>query len=316
MNKVELFNKATRAIHKVGFVLKKHSPEILVIGGTIGTVVAGVLACKATTKVQPILEEAKTNIEGIHRVKEEPKLQEMYKEKYNKEYDEKTMKQELVATYIHTGKELVKAYAPAVSVAAVSITAILAGNNILRQRAVAYAAAYASVDNSFKEYRERVVDRFGKELDHELRYNIKSKEITEVTLNEDGTTTTETKTVQVPEIMSVPDEFTRCFMEGSAGHTPDPEHNKFYLLQQQGFANRKLQQQGYLFYNDVLEMLGYPKTRVGQVAGWIYDEKNPIGDNYVDFGLFTFDNGDFVNGNERSIWLNFNVQPDILRYMP
>ena len=316
MNKVELINKASRAIHKVGFVLKKHSPEILVIGGTIGTVVAGVLACKATTKVQPILEEAKTNIEGIHRVKEEPNLQEMYKEKYNEEYTDAAMKKELISTYVHTGKELVKAYAPAVSVAAVSITAILVGNNILRQRAMAYAAAYASVDNSFREYRERVVDRFGKDLDRELRYNIKSKEVTEVTLNEDGTTTTETKTVQVPDIMTTPDEFTRCFMEGTQGFTRDAEHNKFYLMQQQGFANRKLQQQGYLFFNDVLEMLGYPKTRIGQVAGWIYDDKNPIGDNYVDFGLFTFDNGDFVNGNERAMWLNFNVQPDILRYMP
>ena len=316
MTKVELINKATRAIGKVGLVLKKHTPEILVIGGTVGTVVAGVMACKATTKVQPILAQAKEEIEGVHRVQNEPKLQEMYREKYGEEFDDNAAKKEILGSYVRAGKDLVKVYAPAVTVAAVSITAILAGNNILRQRAVAYATAYASGDKSFKEYRERVVKRFGKELDHELRYDIKTKEITEIVKNDDGTEEEVTKTVQVVNPKTINDEFTRCFMEGTPGHTKNPEINKAYLLQQQNWANEKLQRQGYLFFNDVLEQLGYPKTKVGQTTGWIYDEKNPIGDNCVDFGLFTFENGDFVNGNERSMWLNFNVDGDILKYMP
>ena len=66
--------------------------------------------------------------------------------------------------------------------------------------------------------------------------------------------------------------------------------------------------------NDVYEMIGIPKTKAGQIVGWIYDEKNPVGDNFVDFGIYDVNNEakrDFVNGYERSILLDFNVDGNI-----
>lgn len=57
MNKTEIMNKATKAFYKVGFTLKKHSPEILVVAGVVGTVVSAVLACRATTKVSEIMTD-------------------------------------------------------------------------------------------------------------------------------------------------------------------------------------------------------------------------------------------------------------------
>jgi hypothetical protein len=83
----------------------------------------------------------------------------------------------------------------------------------------------------------------------------------------------------------------------------------------QDFANEKLKAQGYLFLNDVYEMLGIKKCREGQVVGWIYNEKNPVGDNFVDFGIYNYDDPrarDFVNGYERVILLDFNVDGNIL----
>lgn len=50
-----------------------------------------------------------------------------------------------------------------------SITSILASNNILRKRNVALTAAYATLDKCFKEYRGNVVERFGEQVDRELR---------------------------------------------------------------------------------------------------------------------------------------------------
>ena len=61
-------------------------------------------------------------------------------------------------------------------------------------------------------------------------------------------------------------------------------------------------------------MIGIPKTKAGQIVGWIYDEKNPVGDNFVDFGIYDVNNEakrDFVNGYERSILLDFNVDGNI-----
>jgi hypothetical protein len=84
---------------------------------------------------------------------------------------------------------------------------------------------------------------------------------------------------------------------------------------QQGQATDKLRAEGYLFLNDVYEMLGIPRTREGQIVGWVYKKDNPVGDNYVDFGIFRTNrenNTNFVNGYEPTIILDFNVDGPIL----
>ena len=309
MNKTELMNMLTRKIHKVGFELKKHSPELLVTAGVVGSVVTTVMACKATTKAGDILDEFNSNMDDINKVAE------MGKE----EYTEDVMKKDIAIVYVQTGVKFAKLYAPSVVLGALSITSILAGHNILRKRNVALAAAYATIDKSFKEYRGRVVERFGKELDHELRYNIKAKEFEEVQTDDKGKEKVVKNTVQVSELNEVSD-YAKFFDEGCNGWTKDPEANLLFLKKQQTYANNRLKANGYLFLNEVYEMLGIPRTKAGQVVGWIYDEKNPVGDNYVDFGIYDTNkntkwanaNKDFVNGYERSILLDFNVDGDIL----
>ena len=90
-------------------------------------------------------------------------------------------------------------YGPSVVLGGLSITAILTSNNILRKRNIALAAAYTAVDKSFKEYRGRVIERFGKELDRELKYNIKAKEVEETVVSEDGTEVVEKKTIELAD---------------------------------------------------------------------------------------------------------------------
>ena len=65
MNTTELKNKVTRKLYKVKFGLKKHSPEILVVAGTVGVVTSAVMACKATLKVNAVIDEAKENLNKI-----------------------------------------------------------------------------------------------------------------------------------------------------------------------------------------------------------------------------------------------------------
>ena len=179
------------------------------------------------------------------------------------------------------------------------------------------AAAYTAVDKGFKEYRGRVVERFGTELDKELRYNIKAKEFEEPVVDEKGKEKIKKETVSVadPNLYS---DYARFFDDGCAGWSKSPEDNLTFLKAQQAFANQKLQWEGHLFLNDVYRMLGIPTTKAGQGVGWIYDEKNPIGDNFVDFGLYDINRPvvrDFVNGYERTILLDFNVDGNILDLM-
>lgn len=315
----ELATAATRAFHKAGFELKKHSPEILVVAGVVGTVVSAVMACKASTKVNFVLEETKEKVDIIHNGVENGEVKGYLEngEVGMVPYSEEDGKKDLAYVYGHTGLKLAKLYAPAVILGAVSITGILVGHNILHKRNLALAAAYTAVDTGFKQYRGRVVERLGEQMDKELLYNIKAKEIEEKVVNEDGTETTVKKTVEVADPVSAMSPYTVCFDETCNGWVRDAERNKFFLLQQQGYANDLLKAKGYLFLNDVYDMIGAKRTEAGQIVGWVYKDDNPIGDNYIDFGVFNIHSEasrNFVNGWEKSIWLTFNVDGPIIKH--
>ena len=298
---------AKRSLIKAGFQVKKHSPEILVVVGVAGVVTSTVMACKATTKAGDILEEHKNQMNAIDQVVKMDR----------NDYTEEDHKKDTTIVYTQTAIKFVKLYSPSIMIGVLSLGCIIYSHNILTKRNAALAAAYATVDRGFKEYRGRVVERFGKELDHELRYNIKAQEFEKTEVDKKGNEKVVKETVNVadPNLYS---DYARFFDDGCNGWSKDPEQNLTFLKCQQAYANEKLKATGYLFLNDVYKMLGIPATKAGQIVGWIYDEKNPIGDNFVDFGLYDMNKPvvrDFVNGYERTILLDFNVDGNILEMM-
>lgn len=317
MRKTEIANKMSSVFHKAGFKLQKHSPEILVVSGIIGVVVSAVLACKATTKVSKILEESKKNIDDIHECEANETLESVY--------SVEDVKKDLTLVYIQTGIKFIKLYAPAVMLGVISITSILASNNILRKRNIALSAAYTAVDKAFKEYRKRVVEneKFGKDVDKELKYGIKAKKIKDSST--DPETGKEVKTEKTVFVVNPSDisEFARFFEqyttdeEGNTivNHNWDPnnEYNLMFIKAQERYANDLLKAKKRLFLNEVYEMLGLPRSKAGQIVGWVYDPEDTSRDNYVDFGLYQ-DNlsySDFVNGYDPAILLDFNVDGNI-----
>lgn len=316
--KTEALNKLSRSIHKVGFKFKKHSPEILTGAGIVCVVASTVMACKATTKLSTILDETKEQTDKIHGYVE--------KNGYSEKYSEKDEKKDLAIVYTKSAMNVAKLYGPSVLVGVLGVTSILAGNNVLRKRNVALTAAYTAVDSSFKKYRERVVERFGEAVDRELKNNARKEEVEIVETDENG----EEKVVKKAAYVVSPSdisEYARFFEEYTVDDkgnkikntywTSNNEYNLMFLKKAESFANDKLRINGYLFLNEVYEMLGIPKTKAGQVVGWVYDEKNPVGDNYVDFGLYK-DNlsySDFVNGYDPAILLDFNVDGNIWKLM-
>lgn len=311
--KTELVNKVTRSLHKVGFKLKKHSPEILVVTGIVGVVASTVMACKATTKVNDIVTESKETIDKIHDC-----VGKGLHTSDGEEYTQEVANKDLAIIYTQTAWKFVKLYGPSVLIGAASIGCMVGSNRILRKRNVALAAALTTVEKSFKDYRGRVIDKFGKELDRELRFDIKAKEIKEKVVDENGNETTVTKTVEVVDPNTAHSLYSVVFCEGNNGWTKNAELNKVFLIQQQNWANDKLRLRGYLTLNEVYEMVGAPTTAYGQIAGWVYTEDSSVGDNFVDFGIFDVNNEkacDFVNGRERSIILDFNCIGNILEYI-
>lgn len=309
----EFVNKITRTFHKVGFKLKKHSPEILVVAGVIGTVTSAVMACKATLKVNDVIDETKETIETIHDC-----IGKGLKTADGEEYTQEVANKDLTIVYIQTGWKFAKLYGPAVLLGAASIGCMVGSNQILRKRNIALGAAFTAMDKSFKEYRGRVIEKFGKDLDRELRFNTKAKQIEETVVDETGKESTVTKTVEIVDPNVTHSIYSVVFCEGNTGWTKNAELNKVFLLQQQNYANDKLRLNGVLTLNEVYDMIGAPRTAYGQLAGWVYTEDSSVGDNFVDFGIFDINSEkkcDFINGIERSIILDFNCIGNILDYI-
>lgn len=304
MTKTELMNGLSRGLNRAGLKLKKHSPEIMVVAGVVGMVTSTVMACKATTKAHDILEEAKQELDRVHKVIDNDAATEQ-------KYSEEDGKKALAIVYLRTGAELAKTYAPAIAVGALSIATIFTSNHILRKRNVALASAYMIVDSSFKDYRKNVIERFGKDLDHELRYNVKTQTVEEIVVDEKGKEKKVENAVQVANPLSDHSLYARLFDVGNTGSTKDPTLNLMYLRNMQRYFNERLDVTGHVFLNEVYDALGYPRTTAGQIVGWVKD--NPKGDGHIDFDIYNIKtNTDFLNGREYACWLDFNVDGPIL----
>lgn len=305
------------AFKQMGFQLKKHAPTILMGVGAVGTVASTVLACKATTKAQDVLIESKEQIEQIHVVAENGGG---YKDGEFIEYTEEDHKKDLVVTYAQTGVKLAKLYAPAIGLGIVSLGCMFTSHGMMRKRNLSLVAAYAAVDKGFKEYRGRVIDRFGEAVDKELKYNIKADKVTEVVTDpETGKDKKVKKTIEYVDATLGYSPYARIFDECNSPTVweNDAKTNLTTLIMMQSVANQKLAADKYLFLNDVYKMLGMEGTVAGQSVGWIYDEER--GDGYVDFGIAEIYRQavqDFAFEYESSIILDFNVDGPILNHVP
>lgn len=302
MKKNEIIAKATGIINTTTIKVKKHSPEILIVAGVIGTVASAVMACKATTKLSTVLEEHKNDVDAVHKCSDDEELK--------SEYSQEDAKKDLTIIYAQTGVKLAKLYAPAIALGALSLTSIIASNNILKKRNVALAAAYATVDKSFKEYRSRVVDRFGEQVDKELKYDIKAKKFEE-TVKDPGTGK-EKKVKSTVNVANADSGYARFFDETCKGYEKDTQYNLCMLRGQQQYANDMLHARGHIFLNDVYDMLGIDRTKEGQIVGWVYDKNNEVGDNFVDFGILETNRETEDGSYEPAILLDFNVDGNIL----
>ncbi len=310
MNK--MVAKISRGAHKVVFKMKKHSPEILVTAGIAGGIAATVVACKQTIKLEGVLanknEEMEAEKEKLEKVEN---YEELVDEKDNytaedAEEDKKVIEKNMRLIKFQTCVKVAKLYAPAVLIGGLSIAAILTSNNIMRKRNLALAASLASVNSAFEEYRKRVVAKYGEDVDYEMITG-KSKDDVVIDAETGKPEETEQKELASPTC--------KYYDETCKGYTGDPNLDLMTLRAKQDALTNKLKVQGHLFLNEVYDELGVTRTPIGQRLGWLYDEKNPAGDNFVDFGIYddnSVANRRFVNGLDKYVLLNFNIDGDIV----
>ena len=294
-----------QTFNRFKFKTIKYSPEILVYAGAAGVIISGVMACKATLKLTTILEESRVTLNKITEVENDDSIS----------YTNEEARKDKVIVYASTALDIAKIYAPSVILGGVSIAAMVQSHNILNKRNAALAAAFTTASESFSKYRKAVIDRYGERADFEMKHGIRTEKIEVEETDENGKTKKKKVTVDVMDDYS---EYARFYDDGCNGWEKDPDYNKMFLKAQQQYANDKLVAQGYLFLNDVYDMLGIPRSKAGQVVGWVYNPDNQEGDNYIDFGIFDVskeNSRDFVNGYESTILLDFNVDGNIWQKM-
>jgi hypothetical protein len=244
-----------------------------------------VLACRSTLKLEEVLERTQSDLNTANTLE-------------HREYSEEDRQKDKTIIYTRAAVDIGKLYAPSIALGLAGIACLTKSHNILEQRNAALTAAYVALDKGFKEYRARVVTKYGAQEDQEFRYGSER-----VQLEDPETGRKKTTVVANPGEPSI---YARFFDELATEWQREPEYNLVFLKCQQAYANHLLQARGHVFLNEIYKSLGIPHSSAGAVVGWVLGN----GDNFIDFGIWDADNEkarDFVNGREGAILLDFNV---------
>lgn len=284
-------NAIARKVADQALLGRKHSPTLLFGAGVVGMVGSTVLACRATLKLSDIVENTREDHLIANSINDE-------------RYSEADRRKDITIIYFRGITRVARIYAPSVLLGAASVGCLTKSHNILQERNLALTAAYAAVDEAFKSYRGRVIEKYGEEEDRLLRYESQEVDIVD---EDTGEVTSTVRVADGGHSMYARwfDEESLNWNRGDNGH----QYNVLFLQTQQNWANDLLRARGHVFLNEVYNMLGLEHTSAGSVVGWVFDRERPEGDNYIDFGIW--DNADelrdFNNGREGAILLDFNV---------
>ena len=300
----------SNAANKGLFWTKQHAPQIMIVGGVVGSAVATGLAIYATYKAQEPIGEAQAELDAIEETKK----------KFD-DYSDEAMKKDKRKVYNKLAVDLIKLYAPSVGVGIASAASILGGAGILNKRYTNTALGLASVTSSFKDYRKGVIERYGEDVDKQIRYGLKEVETKEKVTDENGKTTTVKKKILVADTSKTDpkDEYCRVFDWSNPYWENELCYNFIFLNAQQSYFNDMLRINGHVFLNDVLKALGFPPTRAGQEVGWNYNEESDT-DGYINFRAQEIKiplkkvnkNGDEIIEYRDAIALDFNVDGSII----
>ena len=285
-------------VQRAALKISKYAPEILTGVGITGVIASTVLIARASTKLEGVvtdLEEAKAHVKDRELATDQSG---------ELVYSEKEIQKDMVRVHIGGAMEFVKLYGPGVTLSIASIGSILAAHGIMQRRTVALLGAYKAIESAFATYRGRVIEEFGEEKDRDFRMGFR----TETVENEE---TGKKKKVKLLDPNGI-SPYARFFDEGNENYQKHAEYNLAFLKNWQNYMNDMLRARGHVFLNEVYDVLGLERSSAGAAVGWVISKD---GDNYIDFNIYNADSEkarDFVNGLERSILLDFNVDGVII----
>ena len=287
------------------FYIKKNSPEILV-GAGIATLIGSL--------VYTVIGTLDTGVDVTNAVCE---LDEVENDDSLMEEERRKKKHGI---YIHAGLNIARNYAPAVTLAMASAGCLIGSNAIMRRRAFSLAAAYSALDATFSDYRTRVIDEYGDEVDKKMRYGLTTKEVEVEQVDEETGEVVKTKATVTEGDESATTVWYKRQYELSDGTVivnpnwqPNKDLNATFVLAQIAWFNGRLSRGEHVWQDDIYKELGIPVDGYRQeahVLGWTPDKS---GEKYIKCRLYNKEeSGDFISNDDGDILLAFN--PDGMLY--
>lgn len=282
---------------KAGFKVKKCSPGILFMTGTVTFAGTIAMAIRQTLSCDEIIKEKKA-LQA--RIDEACKLDETYANNENNK-----LTRDKLIMYSRFGVDMAKHYLPVVFLGSASLACFFMSNHILRRRYVVAMSSLAALTEVFDTYRKRVIDEYGEEMDRHFRFGTEKMTANKEILTNSGKKKTVTEEVENVKSENVlPSDDARVFDASNQNWDKNIDFNKMYLSATEQMANNLLEKNGNVFLNEIYDMLGFKRSDRGSIVGWIKGQ----GDGYIDFGFRSEANKRFVNGEENIVLLDFNHQ--------
>lgn len=280
------------------FLLKQSSPKLMFGIGVAGFVGTVALACRATLKLQPVLTELDENLDDMKTDLEQDNISQA-------DYDKHVR-----TARLHAAGDIAKLYAIPTIVGVASIAALTGSHVVLSKQNAAALASFKAMETAYQRYRQRVATEYGEDVDRRFANNQK---VVEVEVQKaDGTVEVVEEYYPDPDGLS---PYSVLFSsETSKFFGRMPHENEMLLSMKMAWANDKLNAKGYLFLNDVREMLGMEAVPEGQLVGWLAESHPGHKDGFVSFGLFDGDPEEyekFLAGRSPYVTLDFNVDGEI-----
>lgn len=261
-------------------VAKKHSPDAMFVLGVVGTVVSTVLACRATLKLGETLDDCQFELNLV-------------KDAYLGNPEQNTQK-DVVYVYAKSAVRISRLYGSSVIVGATSIGLLTGSHVSLTRRNAGLTAAYSAMQMSFDKYRDRVQNELGEKRELELLHGVS---IEETTVNGKK----ENQLVLDGDDLS---PYSRYFDSQNPNWNKNRELTMLFIRCQETYLTHLLNSRGHVFLNEAYDALGLPRSKAGQIVGWVLNN----GDNHIDFGLYTSTrNIEYLVTGDNTIVLDFNV---------
>lgn len=275
----------TNTFGKTIGTVKAKSPEIILAASICGVVATVVTACVVTKDAEPVIEEHKKDLADL-------------KEKFEKNEISKANKDRLTTViYVKTGLKIVKIYRKPIIYGTASIAGIVLSHkiqtnriNTLKKENVALAGTLTATEKAFKKYRDGVIDRFGKEIDEQLRYGIRQEEFEETKTDENGNTKTVKQTLNIANKDNAGSPYVRYITESHPLWQlcgGDEQYLIAQLRMKQSMWNDTLKSRPERFVgiNEVYTDLKFQPVSDFMVSGWEYVPSDTTIDQYVEFDV-------------------------------